>query len=182
MNGNSEQNQVTGTNSSDNLAGTNSSDILSGMAGDDILNGAAGADVYNGGAGNDRYVLSDTDAIETLHFNNTATEQDILDVSNLLPDSGVNASNLKQFVKINTNGVFVDASGSGQFSTENQVARFAAGNPPLNAMVAVQVADTSVLHFDWAKTADIPLIDAEISTSQGNSNSQSKNHGYSSGR
>ena len=174
MNENSGQNQISGTNSSDNLTGTVGSDALNGMAGDDVLNGAAGADIYDGGAGNDRYILSDPDSIDTLHFNNSGTEQDILDISNLLPDSGVNASNLKQFVKINTNGVFVDASGSGQFSTENQVARFAAGNPPLNAMVAVQVADTSVIHFDWTQTADTPLIDAEISTSQGASNSQSK--------
>ena len=179
MDGNSGQNQVTGTNSSDNLSGTSGSDILSGMAGNDILDGGAGADTYNGGEGNDRYVLSDPDAIETLHFNNTGTEQDILDISNLLPDTGVNDSNLKQFVKINTNGVFVDPAGSGQFSTENQVARFAAGNPPLNAMVAVQVADTSVIHFDWTETADIPLVNAEIFTSQGNSNSQSTIRGTS---
>ena len=174
MNGNSGQNQVTGSNSSDNLSGTAGADVLSGLAGDDILDGGAGADTYDGGAGNDRYVLSDVDAIETLHFNNSGAEQDILDIRNLLPDSGVNASNLKQFVKINSNGVYVDASGSGQFSTENQVARFAANNPPLNAMVAVQVADTSVIHFDWTETADIPLVDSEISTSQGISNSQSQ--------
>ncbi len=47
----------------------------------------------------------------------------------------------------------------GQFSANNQVARFAAGNPPLNAMVSVQIADTLVIHFDRSVTANDPLID-----------------------
>ncbi len=108
---------------------------------------------------NNLHTLDSSEVIPTLDFRSDDSQQDVLDISQLLPESGVNSSNLKQFVKISSSGVFVDASGAGQFSSDNQVARFAAGNPPLNAMVAVQIADTSVIHFDHSVTADDPLID-----------------------
>ncbi|WP_066015996.1 cadherin-like domain-containing protein [Endozoicomonas atrinae] len=108
---------------------------------------------------NNLHTLDNSEVIPTLDFRSDDSQQDVLDISQLLPESGVNSSNLKQFVKISSSGVFVDASGAGQFSADNQVARFAAGNPPLNAMVAVQIADTSVIHFDHSVTADDPLID-----------------------
>ena len=112
MNSDSDENQVSGTSSSDNLVGTSGADHLQGLDGDDVLNGGAGADLYEGGAGSDRYVLDSTDSIDTLNFGSA----DILDVSALLPDSGVNEANLKQFVKVTANGVYLDAAGVGQFS------------------------------------------------------------------
>ena len=105
------------------------------------------------------HTIDDSEVIPTLDFRSDATQQDVLDISQLLPDSGVNSSNLKQFVKISSSGVFVDSSGAGQFSSDSLVARFAAGNPPLNAIIAVQIADTSVIHFDRSVTADDPLVD-----------------------
>ena len=164
MNGDSGQNQISGTSSSDNLTGTAGADAINAMAGDDVLNGGAGADFYDGGAGNDRYILSD-DAVDTLFFRTDNEQQDILDVSNLLPDSA-NSNNLSSFLKVNDKGVFLDSGGQGQFSTENQIARFAANNPPFNALIAVQIADTSVIQFDWTQTADIPLADASVGTTE----------------
>ena len=164
MNGDSGQNQVSGTSSSDNLSGTSGVDAINAMAGDDILNGGAGADILNGGSGNDRYILSD-DAVDTLHFHSDAEQQDILDISNLVPE-GVDANNLSNYLKVNDKGIFLDSGGLGQFSTENQIARFAANNPPFNALIAVQVADTSAIQFDWTQTADIPLVDAPQGTTK----------------
>ena len=111
-------------------------------------------------SGNNRHTIDNPESIQTLDFKSDNNQQDVLDVSQLLPDSGVNASNLKQFVKITGSGVFVDSSGSGQFSVDSQVARFAPGGPALNAMVAVQVADTSIIHFDHTVNADVPLSDS----------------------
>ena len=155
MNGDSGQNQVSGTSSADNLTGTSGIDAINAMAGNDVLDGGAGADILDGGAGNDRYILSD-DAVDTLFFRTDNEQQDILDVSNLLPENA-NSNNLTSYLKVNDKGVFLDASGQGQFSTEKQIARFAANNPPLNAMIAVQIADTSVIQFDWTETANVPL-------------------------
>lgn len=111
------------------------------------------------GENNNYHIIDDPEVIQTLDFYSDENQQDVLDVSQLLPESGVNSSNLKQFVKISSAGVFVDSSGAGQFSSENQVARFAAGSPALNAMVAVQIADTSVIYFDRSITANDPLVD-----------------------
>ncbi|ELU00034.1 hypothetical protein CAPTEDRAFT_188786, partial [Capitella teleta] len=108
---------------------------------------------------NNLHTLDNSEDIPTLDFRSDDSQQDVLDISQLLPESGVNSSNLKQFVKISSSGIFVDSSGAGQFSADNQVARFASGNPALNAMVAVQIADTSVIHFDRSVTANDPLID-----------------------
>ena len=164
MNGDSGQNQVSGTSSSDNLTGTSGIDAIHAMAGDDVLNGGASADFYDGGAGNDRYILAD-DAVDTLLFRTDDEQQDILDISQLLPESA-DSDNLSSFLKVNDKGVFLDSGGQGQFSTENQIARFAANNPPFNALIAVQIADTSVIQFDWTKTADIPLMDAPQGTTE----------------
>lgn len=163
MNGGSEQNKISGTQSSDNLTGTSGADEFYGLAGDDVIEGGAGADIYNGAGGNDRYVLAD-DAVDTLFFRSDDTQQDILDISNLVPES-VDADNLSSFLKVNDKGVFLDSGGQGEFSSESLIARFAANNPPLSAIVAVQVADASVIQFDWTITADIPLDDAPTESS-----------------
>ncbi|KEQ17775.1 tandem-95 repeat protein [Endozoicomonas numazuensis] len=165
MDGNSGNRPIFGSQSADELHGTDGADHLFGMKGDDILDGGLGADVYNGGAGNDRYVLSD-DAVDTLHFKSTNTQQDILDISELV-SGDVTSGNLKSYLKVTDKGVYLDSSGQGQFSTENQIARFAANNPPLNAVVAVQVADTSVIQFDRYSNVDSPISgtsDNELAT------------------
>ncbi|MGI9283704.1 MAG: tandem-95 repeat protein, partial [Endozoicomonas sp.] len=156
MEGNSGNRPIFGSQSSDELHGTDGADHLFGMQGDDTLDGGLGADVYNGGAGNDRYVLSD-DAIDTLHFKSSNTQQDILDISELVSGS-VNSGNLKSYLKVTDKGVYLDPAGQGQFSTENQIARFAANNPPLNAIIAVQIADTSIIQFDRYSNADTSIV------------------------
>lgn len=120
MNSGQNKNQVSGTDANDDLTGSDQADRLQGGEGDDILNGGAGADDYIGGSGNDRYVLDNLDAIDTLSFKSG----DILDISGLLPQSGVTEENLKQFIKITSSAVYLDGAGTGKFSTENQIARF----------------------------------------------------------
>ena len=164
MNGNSGQNEISGTSSSETLTGTSGIDVINALEGDDVLDGGAGADILDGGAGSDRYILAD-DAIDTLYFRSDTDQQDVLDISNLVPDS-VNSNNLSSYLKVNDKGVFLDSGGQGQFSTENQIARFVANNPPFDALIAVQVADTSVIQFDWTQTADIPLADAPSGTTE----------------
>ncbi|OED41007.1 hypothetical protein ACH42_15130 [Endozoicomonas sp. (ex Bugula neritina AB1)] len=170
MSSGQDENRVLGTNTDDNLTGTNEADILQGRAGDDILDGGVGADTYIGGSGSDRYVLNDLDAVDTLGFRSG----DILDVSGLLPESGVSEENLKQFIKVTSNAVYLDGAGTGKFTDGNKIARFAENNSSLDAMIAVQVADTSVIHFDWQATANIPLSDGVSATNQSNSGSQNQ--------
>ncbi len=119
---------------------------------------------------NQTFTLKNSEAIQDINFQSNSSRQDVLDVSQLLPADGVNSSNLKQFVKVTANGVYIDSSGLGQFSKDSQVARFASGSPGLNAMVAVQVGDTSVIHFDWSATANTPLMDniTDEGSEQGN--------------
>ena len=167
MNGNSGNRPVFGSQSSDDIHGSSSADEIFGLNGDDTLDGGGGADTYHGGAGNDTYVLSDDGAIDTLHFRSDSYQQDVLDVSNIIP-GGVDAGNLKNFVKVTDKGVFLDSAGQGQFSTENQIARFAANNPPFNAIIAVQIADTSIIQFDRSVTSDIPLTDESVATESQN--------------
>ena len=158
MNGDFVNRPFFGSQSSDEIHGSSNPDEIFGLNGDDILNGGEGADTYNGGAGNDTYVLSDDGDIDTLHFRSDSYQQDILDVSNIIPD-GADAGNLKNFIKVTDKGVYLDSAGQGQFSTESQIARFASNNPPFNAIVAVQIADTSVIQFDRSITSGIPLTD-----------------------
>ncbi len=147
-----------GTPNDDDLQGTDQSETINGGAGDDVINGGAGADTYVGGAGNDRYILADPDTIDTLDFRSDDQQQDILDISQLLPDGAeVNADNLKQFLKVNSNGVFVDSSGGNYFTEDSQVARFSANNPALSATIAVQVASGVIINYAWGDTAEAPL-------------------------
>ena len=153
-------NQINGSESSDNIAGSSGSDIIRGNGGDDTITPGAGADIVDGGAGNDRIVFTDTDSVDEIHFIHGDSQNDIIDVSALVP-ADVDAANLKSFVKINANGIYVDTEGQGQFTSNSQIARFSSGNPPLSVMSAIQVAVTnSVIDFNWTETANIPLADA----------------------
>lgn len=110
---------------------------------------------------NNIHVLDNKELVPTIEFRSDDSQQDVLDIRQLLPDSGVNSVNLKQFVKINSAGVFVDSSGAGQFSLDNKVARFASDELAMNTMVAVMVSDTSIIQFDHSVSADVPLTDAD---------------------
>ena len=151
-------NRITGTDSADDLDGTSADNYLEGQAGDDVLNGQAGADTYDGGAGNDRYVLSDTDAIDTLYFNSNDEQQDILDVSQVLPGRA-SASNLNDFLKVNQNGVFIDTTGRGLFTADSQIARFSSNNSSFGNVISVQIAGAGVVSFDWSENGNTPLTE-----------------------
>lgn len=159
MDGNSGFNEVNGTSGDDDLAGT---------SGNDALNGGLGSDTLDGGAGSDRFILADLDAVDTLNFQSSDTQQDIIDVSALLPDGQVNADNMQQFVKINSSGVFIDSSGAGEFSEENRVARFDSSSSVNSNLVSVQIAASTVVEFDWMATGDIPLINVAQYTDESN--------------
>ncbi|MGY0217397.1 tandem-95 repeat protein [Endozoicomonadaceae bacterium StTr2] len=165
-------NQINGSEDGENINGTTGNDFIQGNGGDDTIRGGAGADIIDGGAGSDRIVFTDTDSVDTIHFTQSGSQSDIIDVSALVP-ADVTAATLKNYVKINANGIYIDTEGQGQFSSGSQVARFASGNPPLSVMSAIQVAATnSVIDFNWTETANIPLVDAHdyIADSVGNEN------------
>ena len=160
MNEDQNNNQINGSEASENIAGSSGRDDIRGNGGDDTITPGAGADIVDGGAGNDRIVFTDTDSVDEIHFIHGDSQNDIIDVSALVP-ADVNAADLKSFVKINANGIYVDTEGQGQFTSNSQIARFSSGNPPLSVMSAIQVAVTnSVIDFDWTETANIPLADA----------------------
>ena len=152
-----DNNQVNGTANADSLVGTAGADTLNAQAGDDVLRGGAGADVYNGGAGNDRYVLENTDAVDTLYFRTDAVQQDVLDISALLPTSGVTSTNLKNFLKVTEEAVYLDAEGEGEFTESDKIAEFVENNPRVEDVIKVQVSENEVLDFNWTETASIPL-------------------------
>ncbi|WP_461537953.1 tandem-95 repeat protein [Spongorhabdus nitratireducens] len=153
-------NQINGSGDGESINGTTGNDFIQGNGGDDTIRGGSGADIINGGAGSDRIVFTDTDSVDTIHFTQSGPQSDIIDVSALVP-ADVTAATLKNYVKINANGIYIDTEGQGQFSSGNQIARFASGNPPLSVMSAIQVAATnSVIDFNWTETANIPLVDA----------------------
>ena len=162
----SENNQVEGTAASELLVGTAAADTLKGEAGDDVLNGGAGADVYKGGTGNDRYVLDDTEAVDTLYFRSEHAQKDILDVSALLSGTDVTESNLKNYLKVTAEGIYLDAAGEGIFSEDDQVAKFAENNPRFDNLIRIQIADNLVVDFDWSATANIPLFLSEANLLQ----------------
>ena len=91
--------KIDGSHQSDNMQGTDGNDALYGKWGDDVIDGGAGADLYVGGQGSDRYVIAETDSIDTLDFKSTNHQQDVLDISQILP-SGITAENISNFVKV----------------------------------------------------------------------------------
>ncbi|OED50202.1 hypothetical protein ACH42_01350 [Endozoicomonas sp. (ex Bugula neritina AB1)] len=148
-------NEVNGTDNNDDLVGT---------SGADALNGGLGSDTLDGGEGSDRFILADRDAMDTLTFTSNDDQQDIIDVSQLLPDGQVTADNLHQFIKINSTGVFLDTSGAGEFSAKNKLANFDSSSSVNSNLIAVQIAASTVIEFDWMATADDPLQDVSAYT------------------
>ena len=168
MNG---RNNVTGTNTDDTLNGTagadyiqggSGDDTLNGQGGDDVLSGQAGADTYDGGAGNDRYILSNDGSIDTLNFVSNDEQQDIIDVTEVLPDR-VTESNLQNFLKVNANGVFIDTTGRGYFTSDSQIARFSS-NANFGNNIAVQVAGAGTVDFDRTVNGEEPLLSTNAVT------------------
>ncbi|WP_299735287.1 tandem-95 repeat protein [uncultured Endozoicomonas sp.] len=163
MNG---RNNVNGTSANDNLDGTSSADYIAGQEGDDVLNGqdghdvltgGAGADTYDGGAGNDRYILGNDGNIDTLYFVSNDEQQDILDVTDVLPDRA-SSSNLKDFLKVTSTGVYIDSTGRGNFTADSQVARFSAANSNFGNIISVHVAGVGTIQFDRTVNSDDPLM------------------------
>ena len=118
--------------------------------------------IMNSDNNSTNHVLDNNELIPTIEFHSDNAQRDVLDIRRLVSGSVVNSTNLKQFIKINAAGVFVDSSGTGQFSADNKVARFASEGPATNTLVAVMVSDTSIIDFDHSVTADIPLTDSMV--------------------
>ena len=140
------------------LMGSSSADVMHGSWGDDVLEGGAGNDVYIGGAGSDRYVLTDTGSVETLDFKSTRFEKDVLDVSQLLPE-GADANNLLSYLSITEEGVFLDVSGNGDFSEENQIARFTEDSVFSRNEILIDIGDNIRVVFNIFAQAGVQLQD-----------------------
>ncbi len=101
----------------DTLFGGEGNDLLYGNQGADILNGGAGADTLRGGDGYDQFVFTaDTafDAVDTV-VDFSITDQDVIDISDLLVGYDPLTDAITDFVKItNSSGdsvLTVDADG-----------------------------------------------------------------------
>ncbi|MEL6420829.1 MAG: Ig-like domain-containing protein [Pseudomonadota bacterium] len=115
---------LTGTSGADTLTGGNADDTISGADGDDILTGLGGVDLLGGGDGADTFVwqagdqFSGPDTITDFGL----AENDVLDLSALLPGFDAGTDDLSNFVNLfEDNGnttVQIDPSGSGSFSSD----------------------------------------------------------------
>ena len=112
------------------------------------------------------HTLTNSDNTETINFVNSDIQQDSLDVSNVISNEA-NAENINLYLKINTDGVYLDNSGSGKFSVDNQIARFD-NSSTMNAMIAVQVSESLATTVDWTATSHIPVEDLSTSLTVNN--------------
>ncbi|MBU2227216.1 MAG: cadherin-like domain-containing protein [Proteobacteria bacterium] len=104
---------LNGSSGNDVLMGGGGNDILVGGDGNDILIGGAGADTLTGGAGSDtlRFLKGDAASVDTI-TDYSATQNDKLDLSDLLDIGGGNVNdivNVRQsgnniIVSVDTNG------------------------------------------------------------------------------
>ena len=153
-------NLIRGTYQDNTLNGTEDDNLLSGRAGDDVLDGGAGRDTYIGGAGNDRYILADSGDVDILNFKSTTHEKDVLDISQLLP-SGVTESNLSNYLKVTTEGVYLDVDGAGDFSDDNQIAEFTEDSIFTKDLIQIQIADNTEVSFAVSTPVGVQLADSE---------------------
>ncbi len=129
------QSWISGTSSADTLAGTASTDTLIGKDGDDVISGLAGDDDIHGGAGNDSLYGGDGldnlwggDGSDSFIFESGSafndidvvgdfdlSENDVVDVTDLLSGYDALTDAISDFVQITDNGtdssLFVDADG-----------------------------------------------------------------------
>nr|WKN34354.1 calcium-binding protein [Tunicatimonas sp. TK19036] len=106
-------------------------DTIAGNDGDDVLTGRYGNDALFGGAGNDRFKWLAQDVgtgIDDLYDFNITRDQDMLDISHILKGHYDPLSNaIEDFVQLHDVGGFtelsVDQTGSGEFTSQNTVAR-----------------------------------------------------------
>ncbi|MGQ0750832.1 MAG: type I secretion C-terminal target domain-containing protein, partial [Betaproteobacteria bacterium] len=114
------------------MGGTTGDDILVGGVGNDMLVGGAGADVLTGGAGSDTFAFLGSDGVESDTITDFAVGDasaggDVLDISDLLTDSGYagDAATLQNFVSVVESGgntlVSVDADGAGPATAQQIV-------------------------------------------------------------
>ncbi|MDD2741331.1 MAG: VCBS domain-containing protein, partial [Rhodocyclaceae bacterium] len=96
---------VAGTDSDDWLQGGNSADSISGAAGNDVLLGGQGNDTLDGGAGADviRWRLGETGTDTVQNFGSNAGT-DVLDLRDLLPNSGIDAASLDAYLNFSKQG------------------------------------------------------------------------------
>ncbi len=115
------------------------------------------------GSNGTRHIIDDPAENKEITFQ----EGDTLDISAILPEEGVNQFNLKQFIKIHPSGIFFDSAGAGQFSESHQVGRFSAQSLAFNAMIAVQISDTSIISFDRTSNDDAIVRDSSAVGAEG---------------
>lgn len=92
----------------------------------DTLYGGDGMDTLFGGFGADTFVFeaatafNDVDTIVSFD----QSQNDVIDISDILSGLGVNAGNISDYVDVTAGGVFVDILGSGTFNAGNQIISF----------------------------------------------------------
>jgi len=147
LTGNSSHNVMIGKDGADTLDGAGGDDDIHGGSGNDVVKGGAGADLLHGGTGND--ILYGEDGLDTMfggtgldtfvfeaataynnidviHDFNVLTDDDVLDLRDLLSGYNPGSHVLTDFVKIEDSGsdsiVSIDRDGTGSAYGWNQVA------------------------------------------------------------
>ncbi len=104
--GNGARNNLRGGNGNDILRGQDGNDVMSGQNGDDTLYGGAGNDDLYGNAGADRFMFESDSAfngIDTVK-DFKLSQNDMLDISDLLSGYDPLADAIEDFVQITDNG------------------------------------------------------------------------------
>ena len=148
INGDNQDNVLTGTNLADTINGFDGHDVLIGLdgndilngglgddelfgqAGNDLLNGGAGADIMNGGAGNDIYIVDNA-----------------ADVVTELADGGTDRIQSSISLSLNVSGRFdvenLTLTGSSAINGfDNSLSNVLTGNNAVNTLTARAGNDT----------------------------------------
>jgi VCBS repeat-containing protein len=115
------------------------------------------------------YVITENDGVQQINLEGSAGKLQNIDITNILPDN-ISASDLKQYVKITSKGVFVDKTGNQNFSDANLIATFnattAIDQNNINLILANSLISAANVYAD-SVTADNNLeADKNIDTKE----------------
>lgn len=107
---------LNGDGGNDRLLGDDGDDTLNGGNGRDFLNGGAGTNTLTGGAGNDTFIFSSPTGSSDIITDFNLTDNDRLDISDVLIGYDSNTSDINDFLRLTQSGadttVSVDRDGT----------------------------------------------------------------------
>lgn len=107
---------LNGDAGNDRLLGDSGNDTLNGGSGRDFLNGGEGINTLTGGTGNDTFIFSSVNGSSNTITDFSLSENDRLDISDVLIDYDSNTSDINDFLRLTQSGsdtvVAVDRDGA----------------------------------------------------------------------